>query len=736
MFRLLSRSRPVHALVASLAIMVLNYALTSRWAAVAGALHGPKEPVFLVALVATAAVIAWSWRREPGGSRRDPADGPLDRLSWIACAAGMGLLIVSFLIWFPADTWTERPFLDNWPTRFRTTIDGLSLYRSAVAVGWEWSYLGGYHSSSDVTQTLSAVAVPFVALLGNERGFHALHAFMLVALPVLVYRDLRRDEAPPTARLAVGLVGLTVTGWFSYFLVRSGDTNSLAGTFCAVAALTGSHAAAHGRRWGAVVLVWALVLVSYSHAGFLVYTAILLAVESGFYRDWLRARRATVAVATGALAALPLTWESWRYADYFSFNNVALVMPPFALEPFLRKIYYNVEILFLPGRWFNDFSGLATVLLPVLVFVAWKVRTRAGFYAWAALTAIALLRLNTPELGYAFMRPIHLLAVFPAVALAAFLTTYMSRPVIVFVSALVAVYLQYLWIPVPHIATARALDPMLVDRIRTLDGALILFENTFHRDMDSDSTRETEPTPFPAHLEGFLAEATGKRFYGGLWDGWQWSPFRDQLLSGGAFKGQRISDVPHETVKAELRKWGVKHLLVWSDGATRYFGSQAAFAQRWTHGRWTQYEWLDADPRSVVVHPEGAVARRSPATSTSGQVGTETVPGRPADSDASGTLEGLTPLGATVALSRVQANDLVVVKTNAYPAWTAEADGEPVPLTAHHGQLAFLAPKAGSYDVALIYPRRPWLVVGAVFSLLAGTGLALRWTKRSLAEPA
>ena len=76
-------------------------------------------------------------------------------------------------------------------------------------------------------------------------GFHALHLFLLLSIPALVALDLRMsDESDESAWIAAGLVSLTVTGWFSYFLVRSGDTNSLAGTVCLLAALTGSHAAA------------------------------------------------------------------------------------------------------------------------------------------------------------------------------------------------------------------------------------------------------------------------------------------------------------------------------------------------------------------------------------------------------------------------------------------------------------------------------------------------------------
>ncbi len=687
----IASSRP--ALLAFLSIIWLNVLTTSRWAEIPGSIYGPKRWIFFPILLLTTAI---ALRAAP------PAAPPAESLRGLSRLTGIGgalLLAGSFFVWFPPGTWSEIPFLDNWPARYQATVDGLSLYRHGVAAGWEWHFLGGYHSSSDVTVTLSALAAVPVALFGAPAGFHLLHLVLLLSIPALVMVDLRiGGEGEDTAWIAAGLVCLTVTGWFSYFLVRSGDTNSLAGTGCVVAALVGSLAAAHQRRWGGYLLVAAMGLVTYCHAGFFVYAALLLIVEAAFYRDRRRLVRAVVAIAAGIVAGLPLTWEAWRYPAYFTFNNVTLEPQAFAWSPFLRKIYYNVEILFLPWRWFNDFTGLTSALLPVLLLLAWRRSGRAAFHAWAALTAVALMRLNTPELGYAFLRPVHLLAVFPAVALAGFLVRF-RQPLAVIAStiALCAVYLQYLWMPVPHVPGPRALDPELVDRVRAADGALILLENTFHRDMDAGPDRQTQPTPFPAHLEGLLVPATGKRFYAGLWDGWQWSPFRAQLLSGGAFQGRPIAGVPRDAFAREMRRWGIRHMLVWSDAAIAYLRANPDVTLQWSAASgWNEFVLVDADDRDVVT-PVGA-----------------------------GHLKDLTPLGATVGLNGVNRGDRIVVRTNYFPAWGAAADGVPVPLFDHDGQLAFSAPRSGTYDVLLDYPRRRWLTLLAFVALAAGAALLHR----------
>jgi hypothetical protein len=679
------------ALALSLGLMWLNYALTARWAHVPGSIHGSKEPVFLLLLVLSSIALLRRWPER---------DAP----RWVgrtAISLGLGLLLASFFQWFPWHTWTQLPFHDNWPTRFQVTSEGLALYSRGTAVGWRWDFLGGYHTSSDISQTLSTIAAIPMLLLGERVGFHAIHLIVLVALPLLVYVDLRLDRgdrhAYDAAGLAAGLVALTVTGWFSYFMARSGDTNSMSGMFCAVAALVGNNAASRGRRWGAPVLVAAMALMGHSHAGYVVYTSVLFAAEAIYYRDLRRTGRAAVAVAVAAVAALPLTWESWRYPSYFTVSNAANQTLPFRVEPLLRQIYYNVEILFLPGRWFNDFTGLMRSMLPVLLLLAWRRRGRTSFYAWASLTVLGLTLLNSPYFGYAFVRPLHLQAVLPAVAIAAFLMQLRApRLVLTLLVCLLAAYVQVHWWQIPHIAERRDLDPPLVDYVRTLDGATVLVENAFHRDMDADLARRTEATPFIGHMEALLAAETGRRLYAGLWDGWQWNVFRANLLAGGAFQSRSIAAWSPAELSVQLRKWGIRHAVVWSRDSTAYFTSQPGFARRWSHGRWTGFEFLEADPRDVVV-PNGT-----------------------------GRLSTRDWLGATVSLTDVRAGDEVVVRTNYYPAWTAVCDGTPVELRARDGQLAFKAPKDGSYAVALLYPRRPWLPAVALGALLAGLFACVR----------
>jgi hypothetical protein len=690
------------ALLASLALAWLNFLLTARWASVPGALHGPKAPFFVAALIAATVLAVVSRRLAPVAFGRE---------SVAAAAAGLVAIGACFFIWFPPHTWNQIPFSDNWPARLQSTLDQLALLRHGTLVGWQWNYLGGYPLSTDLTVTLTIPALVPMLVFGGRVGFHLAHLLLFLSLPLLVWWDFRielrtstfelRSFLPALPSLACALTAVTTLG-YSYVMLRSGDTNSVAGVAATLLALVGSHASAARRRWGPFVFVGGLTLILYSHAGFLVYAAILLAVESLCYLDWRRLARAVVAVVAASVAGLPLTWEAWRYPHYFIYNNVQFdTTQPWNWIGIARKVAYNIQILGEPGRWLNDYTGLATVWLPAILFTAWVGRrTRAGFYAAAVLAVLAMTRFNVPEVGYAFVRPFHLLAVFAAPAIAAvILRTARTRALAWALVAVTAMYVQVLAAPVPHVPSLEADQPALVQTIRGLDGALVLVENTFHRDMDASPDTTSEPTPFRAHFQSLLATETGRRLYAGVWDGWQWSSYRGQLVAAGAWMGRAIGTWPRARFIAELRRWGIRHLLVIHEPTRRYL-TGPEFTRDADVGPYAHFELRDADIRSVVT-PAGR-----------------------------GELVEHDPLGGRVALDGVHAGDRVIVRTNYYPAWTASARGTPVPLVNANGQLAFTAPFDGSYDVALAYPRRPWLFVLALAGLALGVFVVSRITVR------
>lgn len=677
------------ALLSSLAICWLNVALSSRWTEVPGAVHGARLPWILAALALTTALAA---RQRVLGPVHMPA------LARVFLVIGATLLAVAVFRWLPPSDWTRVPFLDNWVPRYRSTIEQIALFREGAVVGWNWSFLGGYQMSSDITQTLAVLAFPLTTLLGPAVGFHCLHVLLFAAVPLLVYADLCGSDDREHAPMAAAFACLLTAG-YSFSLVKSGDTNSLAGTVTTTLAIVAAHQAYRGRRWGAPLLAVALALTSWTHLGFFTYAVVFLVLQSLYYRDWAGLVRTGTAVPCAILAVLPLMWENWTYPSYFSFNNVLLHPPDsFQWTEFARRFYYNVEILFLPGRWFNDYSTPVRIFLPVVLLLAARRKGRVGFHAWAALGVVGLLTLNYTEFGFAFARPVHLLPVFTGPVLAGFIGRYAgTRSLAAALALTVGVYVAVVFTRVPHVSELRDWNAALVDQVLESHGAMVLVENSSHPNMDESPGGSSVRTPFPAHFEPLLPVATGRRFYAGYWDGWQWSVFREHLISGGAIWGAPLAAVPQADIERELRRWGVRDVMVWSEPAKRYFSAIATFDRVWSGEPWVRFVYRNADTRAVVT-PTG-----------------------------SGELVSYDALSARVRVTNVRTGDLVVVRTNYFPAWSASSDGVAVPLFSMDGQLAFRAPRSGSFEVALAYPKRARLTALALLGLAAGVLLLWKY---------
>jgi hypothetical protein len=686
------------ALVCSLALLWLNFLLTSRWAHVDGSINGPKRPFFLAALIAASVSALWGLRgsADSGMSRR-AAKG--------LAAAGLLFLGYCFLIWFPLGTWRQLPFLDDWPIRYQSAADMMRLLSTGAFTGWEWRFHGGYHSSSDATQGLGTLTFLPMTILGPLLGFHVSHVLLFLALPVLVWRDLSLDESRDDrlTAAAVGLVSLFATG-YSYFLIRSGDTNSLGGVVMVIATLAGAHAARRGRGWGPWALVGGLAVTAYAHPGFFVYGCLYLILDAAVARDRASAIRAGIASAAGVVASLPLTWESWRYPSFFSFNTL-FYEPPRAIDwsGLIHTLYYNVELLWLPGRWFNDYSGLALVFLPVAIALALVDRSRVRFHALAVIATLALMRLSNVYVGYVFARPIHMLVVFSAPVLAALLVRHAGSVWLRWsLAAVLVLYVQVWFRAVPHLADVRDFNPPLVDRIAAAPGALVLLENNPHRNMNADPGGTTEPSRFGTHFEPSIAERTGRRLYAsGYADGWSWSPWKGQVVAGGTFMGRSIAATPHDAFVAEMRRWGVVDLFVWSKTTTAYLEEDPRFEASWTDGVWTDFRLRSPDPREIAT------------------------------ASGAGTLVNAGPHHAEVVLTRVRSGEPVTVRTNFHPAWTARANGQPVPLAARDGQLSFAAPCTGDCVVTLRYPAHRGFIPLAIAAILVA-GL---WIERKHSAP-
>ncbi len=679
---------PNAGLSASLLLAWLNFLLTGRWAALHGSLHGWKEPWYAAALLGATILTAAGWRHVGR-----PALLPKP-VSVLLPATGALVIVTGLFSRLPLSDWSRIPFWDDWTPLFQEAVNGVRLLRHGTGAGWNWWFLGGYPTSTEIAQSFAALAFIPMQLFGDRIGFHLIHAMFFLAVPAFVWWDLRQEDRT-LGWVAGGLACLFGTGFYGT-LAAAGDTNSLAGVFSATLALFGSRAARLGRWWGGPALLLGLTLCLYSHVAFFIYALIFLSLEILYFRDVRAIRRLVIAVTMAGLAALPVHWESLRYPEYLRVNNTVYdPSAPVNWNAVAHALYYNVEMLAFPHRWFNDYRSLANVWWPAMFVVALLPgRSRVGFYAWAVMLAQGLLRLNTADFGVIFDRVQHMFPLLAAPALAGFVVRCAgTRMLAVALLATLGLYVQTDFSPIRHISEVRDFDPAFVHHLAGLDGNLVLVELSPHHVMYDDGRRRSPKTPFDAHFEGLLPGVAGQRFYGQMWDGWAWNVFRGQLVAAGTYAGRPIADTPVEAFEAEMRRWGVRHLLVWTDACRDYLARTGRFAERWRSGRWSEFELSDADVRSVA-----------------------TIVGV-------GQLRNLSFLGADVTLDNVAAGDPVIVRTNYYPAWVARTDAGPVPLYASAGQLAFRAPAAGSYVVHLEYPRRRWLSVLAICAFIAGCWL-------------
>ena len=188
---------PIASIALALALAWINFLTTSRWAAQAGALHGWRKPWYGLALAAATLLVVIA-RREIG---RPARIGRATALAFLA--AGVALLLASLFHRLPLSVWTEIPFKDDWTELFQETVNAVALLRRGVVVGWNWWFLGGYPTSTDIAQNFGLLAFLPMTILGNTLGYHVLHAVLFVAVPTLAHL-LRRGRAkeqpfPPAA---------------------------------------------------------------------------------------------------------------------------------------------------------------------------------------------------------------------------------------------------------------------------------------------------------------------------------------------------------------------------------------------------------------------------------------------------------------------------------------------------------------------------------------------------------
>lgn len=631
---------------------------------------------------------------------------------WAAGALALAGVAAALACKFPLGEWTEVLFWDDYPTLYYASLRGLDTLAQGGVFGWDTRLLGGYYAVSDVNHNLAFFLLPFLPF-GPRVGYHLLIGASVLAFPVLLalwVREALRD-AGATA------LGFWLGGFFALTvldnLLHWGMLNSLLGLDLLVAALLLLGRVRARRPWAVFPLALVLGLSVYAHVAFFLYALAFLGLEFLRRPGRILARDLALAVGGALTLSLPMTVHYVLYPGYFIENNETwspqALTAAEALARSLRNLASYGDLrgyLTLPVKY----QALFLVTLPAAAWVAWRGPNPARWAAGYAALAAGAAALEVPGLTLALERLKFVLPVFLVVVWAAWMwdgEAGRPRPAAL---ALAAALVWAAWPPratwpLAHIQALRDFHPALMDRVAGLPAEeWVVWEAQSSYDLIDDPGEASPHGPQNNHLEALLPLETDLRYLTHIQEGYHHSVYRGNVLNAGAFRGRALRHVPLEEMRAFLDRWGVGHLVVWSEPARAYFGAHPdLFPPVWSDGQWAIFAYVGADARQVLM-PHGQ-----------------------------GRLEGEGAFGFRVVLEGVRAGDPVVVRQNAFPAWRAFWEGGKVPLYADDGRLAFRAPADGTYVVTFRYPRYTWAsaVALGVLAVGLGSGVAYLWRRRS-----
>ena len=608
---------------------------------------------------------------------------------------------------------------DDAPMLYSFTMQGVEMLRQGGVFGWNSSLLGGYPAFLDTQYNLAFFSAPFMFLFGDVAGFNLTVFLSILIFPILAYCGIRAWF--PAQRIAevwgMYLSTILLRGYFGDFLGNC-SFNSMVGLDCYLLVIIFVKKFVENKYLSAFSLAVVTSCACYAHLSYFALSLMTIVLVILFSRERKRnALRAVVACGVVVCCTLPYIWPFINYRGYFiedvqhftpkPMRLVISCIVPCALQQ-LRDVLS--EMLFLPlilwSMFCSNRNGLRTL-------------------AWACGVLTVLICLGMCVTDQAFSRMLRGLPLLSMVLVAALgaLKGDFKRPsggftrffllFVLVTSLLIYGSPMFLGWTTPRLKSLSSLYGSFLDRIRAMDGNLVLFEGAggLNHATESASGKRSEKWSDDVHLVGVFALETGKDLFASNIDGFPPSIFRSNSISCGTWKGRFLSEYSPETVNAMLQHWGVKYLVLWSNEARHYFSQQhSVFRCVWkidavTLQRagfepvgWEIYEFLHADPRSVAVSP------------------------------GSGEVEGRGYFGKTLRLRGVRKGSAVVVRMNYFPAWSASCEGRPLELFDRNGQLAFKAPADGDMAVALAYPRHGLLTGLALLSLTACGFLS--WRRR------
>ncbi|MEI6632609.1 MAG: hypothetical protein WCP22_02190 [Chlamydiota bacterium] len=621
------------------------------------------------------------------------------------------------------------------PSYYADTTQGVEMLLQGGVYGWTSRMLGGYPSFLDNTNNMAFVAWPFMLLFGRLAGYTLLIYVSILVFPGLMYACVRAwfPGYNCMAVWAIYLAGMLVKLWFSPGFLDRCTFNGVPAIDLYVVNLILIRRFLDKKPLSGFFLVVATAFTCYVHISYflisLMTLVLLVFVSRGRFSY---AGRVSILLGIVVLCTLHFSSFFLSYGDYLAEDGQHFVPNRHLLNPssLARALTKTCVTIASPGKSF--FFPPPSERITSEVFNVFLHLSLVPIFLWIALSKGAR---SFKMLLFTYVMLLFCIGVGREFSDRSFYRMFRATPVleIIFLSAVpcaiwysnrccmritqvcfVTLFLLLCFFGgryvcpwrAPRVKSLDAYNAAFAEKLRTLDGNLVLFEIDGDWGWASKSalSRDAEAWSQPVVMAGIVAMETGKDLFSMNVGGYPPSVFRSTMIAAGTYKGRFLSEYALGDVSNDLKKWGVRYLVLWSDEARNYFKGQpkhrpkgfirclgheikSPYRRVWKidphelarNGfeplHWEIYEFLDADPRGVAVFPGRGEVRRPDYFSM------------------------------IVRLHGVRKGEKVVIRTNYFPAWTAEWAGRPVRLFSEDGQMALRSPADGDPVIRLAFPR-------------------------------
>ncbi|MFA5356966.1 MAG: hypothetical protein WC301_06155 [Candidatus Omnitrophota bacterium] len=566
-------------------------------------------------------------------------------------------------------------FRDDYPYRFAFLTRGLEILKQGALFGWDSKLLGGYPTFFDINENFSFIYYPF-SIFGIKTGFHLMILFFWLFFPFIIYAFISeafKDRKAASLSLYISLI----FNWgFLKDLFDYGMMDVYAAVNLFIAALFFALRFKEGKKGGLAFLLLCLFLLIYAHISIFIFGLIFVSLELLFPLKKVNLRNFNLLIILLFLATLNYTFYLFAYSSFF---NPHTLLYKEGLYPLAYFLPHGLDMSLFNSR--NcDILSYTNICLISVPFLAWFIFKKNPLrkYSIYILFIMIIFRVQFYPEGIdnlfhrgEFLLPFLLTVVFSLSAKASF-----EKRNFVFLFFIPAVLMNILYpvYPIRHIRDIRDYNPALISRIEMMREGPIFLESRPHL---------IQPTPEKCreevHFEALISQDLGKALLSYPLDGYHYSVFRNSALQGGIFMGKPLSETGIYQFNDFLDKWGVKYMVVWSNIAREYLGNLPEFyLKEWEDEEWAVFQYRFARPQKGL---------------------------RLLQNRGMGELKDSDYFLKTMKLSGVNKDDIVVLKTNYFPAWKAFYKDKEVPVFDYDGQLAIKAPFDGDGTVIFRYPR-------------------------------